>query len=82
MVGVNRMSVDYDLACHKCKERVSICSDGFSGPLMQSDKSLAAFTIHHRNCALSVISESVEDFDDYRWWDLANWKDTFSYEIK
>ena len=42
------MSVDYDLVCHECKERVALCSDGFSGPLTQCNRSMAAFAITHR----------------------------------
>ena len=76
------MSVDYDIVCHAHKERVPICSDGFSGPLLQCDKSLAAFTICHRLCSLDVISENIDDFDDYSEWHISNWKDKFHYDYE
>jgi len=76
------MSVDYDLVCHECKERVALCSDGFSGPLTQCDRSMAAFAITHRQCSLDIIDENCDDFDDYKDWDITNWKELLSYETK
>ncbi len=75
------MSVDYDLVCHKHRDRVSICSDGCSGPLLQCDKSLAAFVITHEKCVLAVLNEHNEDFHDYREFDSQNWKDCLDYSI-
>ena len=64
------MSVDYELVCHRHKEKVSICSDGFSGPLLQCDKSLSKFCITHRNCDIRIISEDNESCDFYKTWDI------------
>ena len=74
------MSVDYDICCHAHKERVSICSDGVSGPLLQCDRSLAAFIITHRACDLCVIDEHNESHDDYKEWGLRNWEELLRYE--
>ena len=74
------MSVDYDLACHKHKELVALCSDGYSGPMTQCDWSLAGFSITHRKCDLNIIDEHNEDCDDYKRWYNANWKELLSYD--
>ena len=76
------MSVDYDLVCRKHKEKVGLCSDGLSGPITQCDRSMAAFSITHRGCELSIVTEqddSVDKFDD---WLLCNWEDKLNYELK
>jgi len=74
------MSTDYDIACHEHKEKVSICSDGFSGPLMQSDKATAAFCITHRDCNLRMISEHDDSCDDYKEWMLSTWSEDLNYD--
>lgn len=76
------MSVDYDLVCHRHKEKMLVCSDGFSGPLTQltGTRTLAAFIITHRNCDLSVIDEHIEDYDDYTDWDEIDWQDLITYD--
>jgi len=76
------MSVDYDLVCHKHKEKVDLCSDGFSGPLTQCDKSMAAFAITHCACDLNIIDEHNEDCDEYDEWHIKNWEEKLNYEIK
>jgi len=75
------MSVDYDIACHVHKERVSICSDGMSGPLLQCDRSLAAFIVTHRNCILGIIDEHDESCGDYKEWGKRNWEKFLKYEV-
>lgn len=74
------MSVDYELVCHTHKDKVMVCSDGFSGPLTQCDRSMAAFIITHRDCILNVIDEHDESCDDYNEWHKNNWKHLLSYE--
>jgi len=74
------MSVDYDLVCHNHKEKVDLCSDGFSGPLTQCDRSMAAFSITHRHCNLNIIDEHNENFDDYIEWNKGNWEDKLIYD--
>ena len=74
------MSVEYDLFCKKHNERVWTCSDGFSGPLLQCDRSLAAFVITHRHCELTVLDEHNDDHLDAKEWDLSNYMDLFNYE--
>lgn len=76
------MSVDYDLVCHKHKQRVSLCSDGLSGVQPQCDKATAAFSITHRECDLNVIDEHNENCDDYREWRQDNWKGFLNYGIE
>ena len=73
------MSVDYELVCHKHKERVSICSDGLSGPLLQCDRSLSAFSITHRKCDLNIIHEDNDSCDEYLEWNLKNWEERINY---
>jgi hypothetical protein len=73
------MSVDYELACHKHREKVDLCSDGFSGPLTQCDNSMAAFAITHKGCDLNIIDEHSEDCDDYKEWHKNNWRELLSY---
>ena len=73
------MSVDYDLVCHTHKERVSLCSDGVSGPLTQCNRSMAAFSITHRKCNLNIIDEHCEGYDNYSEWDLDNWEEKLHY---
>ena len=75
------MSVDYDLVCHNHKHKVMICSDGFSGPLAQGNKSMAAFAITHRDCHIAIIDEHNEDCDSYKEWDLGNYKELMNYDI-
>jgi len=82
------MSVDYDLVCKNHQELVSICSDGFSGPLSQCNRSLAAFVITHRNCILSVADENdpippQDDDEDetYKEWNLENWEKLLRYDL-
>lgn len=73
------MSVDYDLVCHVHQEKVSICSDGMSGPLLQCDRSLAAFAITHRDCDLNVIDEHNRGCGNYKEWDESNYKSLMRY---
>lgn len=74
------MSVDYSLVCHKHKEQVDVCSDGLSGPLLQCDRSLAAFCITHRNCELNIVAEYEDAFEQYKTWNKATWKILLDYE--
>jgi hypothetical protein len=74
------MSVDYDLVCHSHSEKVSICCDGMSGPMINGCKSVAAFCITHRDCDLNIIDEHNEDCDDYSVWYDENWKVRLSYK--
>jgi len=73
------MSVDYDLACKKHKERVLLCSDGMSGPLPQGGKIMAAFSITHRHCDLFIIEEQTEGYEDYIEWMDGDWEEKLSY---
>jgi len=75
------MSVEYYLYCESHNQSVWVCSDGLSGPLLQGDKSLAAFIIAHRNCKLSVFDENSDDPEDVLEWDTANWKELFNHEL-
>ena len=74
------MSVEYYLVCHKHKEKVWACSDGFSGPLLQCDRSLAAFVITHRNCNIAIIDEHNEECDNYTEWHNGDWNELLNYE--
>lgn len=74
------MSVDYKLVCHKHKESVSICSDGFSGPLLQCDRSLAYFCITHRMCDLMIAEEQSHAYDEYAEWEWPDCKDALTYD--
>ena len=76
------MSVDYDLVCHKHKEKTLLCSVGFSGPQSQCGKGMAAFTITHRNCNLSVIDEHNDDCDEYIEWEDDNYRDLVDFDGK
>ena len=75
------MSVEYELVCHRHKERFWVCSDGVSGPVNQLDnnKKLAAFIITHRKCDLHVIDEFNEVCDDYRQADDVEWDKLLVY---
>ena len=73
------MSVDYDLVCHKHKEKVDLCSDGFSGPQTQCDRSMPAFAITHKKCELSIVSEHDDTIDDYKEWNISNYKELLTY---
>jgi len=73
------MSTDYELVCHKDNEKVSVCSDGLSGPVLCCDRSLSAFCITHRNCSLNIISEHDDDCDHYFEWSADNWKEHLKY---
>ena len=75
------MSVDYKLVCHNHEESVSICSDGFSGPLLQVDKALSHFCITHRGCDLMVAEEQSYAFDEYDEWTKENCGDRFRYDL-
>ena len=75
------MSTDYDLVCHKHKEKVAICSVGISGPMTQCDWSLAGFSITHRSCDLNLVDEHDDSVDEYSEWDKANWKDKVHYDF-
>jgi hypothetical protein len=75
------VSVEYYLLCEKHKQYVHACSDGFSGPLLQCDKSLAYFVITHRGCAITIINEHVEeDLVEYIRVTNQNKDSLFSYE--
>jgi len=74
------MSVDYALVCGDHKEKARICSDGVSGPLLQCDRSLAAFVITHRKCSLLVFDEVDTMADDFFEWDMSNWSDKLRYD--
>lgn len=78
------MSIEYYLICKKHKELVWCCSDGFSGPVLQCDRTLAAFVITHRNCSISIIDEyekeEMEETGKYRCCHDENWQDILSYE--
>ena len=80
------MSTDYDIICKEHKELVSCCSDGFSGPLLQCDKSLAAFSITHRDCALNIIDEhmsgALRDAGQFKYleWHKGNWESLLCYD--
>jgi len=75
------MSVEYYLICHKHKEIVHVCSDGLSGPQLQCDKSLAAFSIQHNKCQINIIDENDESCDTYKEWHKNNWKELLTYAI-
>jgi len=76
-----KMSVDYTLVCHDHHEKVSICSDGLSGPMLQCDRSLAAFVITHRKCSLSVADEDNDWIvEAYLEWDATNWDAQLRYD--
>ena len=75
------MSVDYDLFCKKHNERVGICSDGLSGPLLQCDRSLAAFIITHATCKLVVLEEGSDRHEDATEWDESNWEKLLRYGL-
>lgn len=75
------MSVDYELVCHKHRERVSLCTDGMSGPMLHCDKSLAAFSITHRGCCLSVIDEHDNSLDEYLEWDAGDCMERLDYDF-
>jgi hypothetical protein len=75
------MSVEYYIFCETHNQSVSICSDGLSGPLLQCDRSLAAFVITHRNCKLTILDEHNEEHEDRLEWDKTNWKQLINYEL-
>ena len=76
------MSVEYYIVCNKHKEYVHVCSDGGRGPLLQCDRSLAAFLITHRHCDLNVINEDEEEeLESYKEWDLENWRESLRYDL-
>lgn len=78
------MSVEYYLACHAHKEMVHVCSDGFSGPQLQCDRSLAAFVITHRSCNVSIEDEHhvIDDpkYETYKEWRGETWKALLNYD--
>lgn len=74
------MSVEYYLVCDRHRGFVHTCSDGLSGPLLQCDKSLAAFVISHRCCGLRVAQEDAEP-KNYTEWTAENWQDLMSYDL-
>jgi len=73
------MSLDYYLVCHVHKEKVSICCDGLSGPMINGCKSVAAFCIAHCNCGLNIVDEHNEVSEEYPEWHDENWKDMIGY---
>ena len=75
------MSVEYYIFCEKHNQHVWTCSDGLSGPLLQCDRSLAAFIITHRNCKLSVFDEHDETHEGSFEWSKVNWKYMLNYEL-
>jgi len=60
------MSVDYDLVCHKHKERVSAATDGLSGRHMNCNDGIAVFCINHRNCDIHISDENDEQTEEYK----------------
>jgi len=78
------MSVEYNLVCHKHREMVWTCSDGFSGPQLQCDRSLAAFVITHQSCDLKVVDEHhvIDDpkYESYQEWSRLEWKKLLHYK--
>ena len=76
------MSTDYSIVCHKHRDQMLICSDGFSGPMTQLSgaRTLAAFIITHRNCSLSVIDEHNDKCDKYTDWCEGDWCDLLDYD--
>jgi len=77
------MSTEYYLACDQHRELVWACSDGLSGPLLQCDRTFAAFVVTHMKCALNVVSEHEVDappFDDYRQCHDETWEAILDYD--
>jgi hypothetical protein len=73
------VSVDYKLVCHEHEESVDICTDGFGGPKLFCDKTLAYFCITHRNCSLMVAEEQSYAYDEYAEWTLENCEELLKY---
>lgn len=76
------MSVKYYLVCHKHKEKIWTCSDGFSGPRNQltGNRTLAAFIITHRECDIRIIDEYNEECEEYKEWSELEWEEMLNYE--
>ncbi len=74
------MSTDYSLTCHSHRERVDLCSDGMSGPLLQADKTLAFFAITHQECSLAAVWEHDDAVNEYLEWSPETREELFTYD--
>ncbi len=80
------MSVEYFLVCHKHESSVWTCSDGFSGPQLQCDRSFAAFVITHQGCDIKIVDENhfIDDpkYEKYTEWNKENWPKLLRYGLE
>ena len=77
------MSTEYYLVCDKHKHIGHICSDGFSGPMLQCGWEIAGFIVQHSRCDIKIIDEHhLEDcHEDYiDWREVEDWKELMTYE--